>query len=77
MAGKKQHLAPIRKKLTKNVDIDELTSCLGHVYLGCTQRECKPNEATIELYTQKCSNPVFLLKQQKSYRDRKNLTHKP
>ena len=32
----------------KNVDLDELTSCLDHVYLGCTQRECKPNESIIE-----------------------------
>ena len=32
----------------KNVDLDEPTSFLDHVYLGCTQRECKPNEIIIE-----------------------------
>ena len=26
------------------------TSCLDHVYLGCTQRECKSNEIVIEQY---------------------------
>ena len=35
----------------KNVDIDEPTSFLDHVYLGCTQRACEPNEAIIEQYT--------------------------
>ena len=42
MAGKKQYMAPMRKKLMKNVDLDEPTSLLDHVYLECTQRECKP-----------------------------------
>ena len=31
----------MRKKLMKNVDLDEPPSFLDHVYLGCTQRECK------------------------------------
>ena len=34
----------------KNVDIDEPTSFLDHVYVGCTQRQCKPNETVIEQY---------------------------
>ena len=40
MAGKKQNLAPMWKKLMKDVDIEEPTSFLDQVYLGCTQREC-------------------------------------
>ena len=36
------------KKLKKSVDIDEPTSFVDHVYLGCTQRECKKNETIIE-----------------------------
>ena len=48
MAGKKQNMAPTWQKLMKNVDIDEPTSFLDHVYLGCTPRECKPNETIIE-----------------------------
>ena len=39
-----------RNKLMKNVDLDEPTSLLDHVYLGCTQRECKPNETIVEEY---------------------------
>ena len=34
----------------QKVDLDEPTSFLDHVYLGCTQRECKPNETIIEKY---------------------------
>ena len=39
------------KKKMKNVDLDEPTSFLDHVYLGCTQRECKPNETIIEEFS--------------------------
>ena len=38
------------EKDDNNVDIDESTYFFGHVYLGCTQRECKPNETTVEQY---------------------------
>ena len=34
----------------KSVDMDEPTSFLDHVYSGCTQRECKPNEKIIGQY---------------------------
>ena len=45
MAGKKQNMTHMWKKLIKNVDLDEPTSFLDHAYfLGCTQLECKPNE---------------------------------
>ena len=54
MAGKKQNMASMWKKILKNVDIDEPTSFLDHVYLGCTQRECKPNAAIIEQHTKMC-----------------------
>ena len=50
MAGKKQHMAPMWKKLMKHADVDEPTSFLDHVHLGCTQRECNPNEIGIEQY---------------------------
>ena len=48
---KKQNMAPMWKKLMKLVDLGEPTSFLAHVYLGCTQRECKPNETIIAQYT--------------------------
>ena len=44
-------MALMKKKMMKNVDIDEPTSFLNHVYFGCTQRECKPIETIIEQYT--------------------------
>ena len=50
MTGKKQNTAPIWKKLMKNVDLDEPTSFLDHVYWRCTQRECKPNEIMVDEY---------------------------
>ena len=34
----------------KNVDIGEPTSFLDHVHLGCTQRECKPNDIIFERF---------------------------
>ena len=49
--GKKQKMAHMWKKLMKNVDLDEYTSFLDHVYSGCTQRECKPNETIFEEHT--------------------------
>ena len=51
MDGKKQNTAPIWKTWVKKVDIDEPTSFHDHVHLGCTQRECKPNETITEQYT--------------------------
>ena len=44
MAGKKQNMAPVWKSLMNNVDLEEPISFLDHVYLGCTPRECYPNE---------------------------------
>ena len=48
---RQQNMAPIWNKLMNNLDLDEPTSFLDHVNLGCTQRECKPNEIIIEQYT--------------------------
>ena len=50
MAGRKQNTSLMLKKLMKLVDQGEPTSFLDHVYLGCTQRECKPNETFIDEY---------------------------
>ena len=40
MAGKTENIKPTWKILMKNGDLEEPTSFLDHVYLGCTQREC-------------------------------------
>ena len=42
--GKKQNLDPMWKVLNKEVDLDEPTSFLDHVHLGCTQRECETSK---------------------------------
>ena len=39
MAEKTQNMAPMWTKIMNNVDIDEPTSFLDHVHLGCSQRE--------------------------------------
>ena len=51
MAGKKQNMAPMWKIWMKNVDLDEPTLFLDHMYWGCSQRECKPNEMLLR-YTE-------------------------
>ena len=48
MIGRTQNLSPLWKNLMKLVDLRELTSFFDHEHLGCTQRECKPNETIID-----------------------------
>ena len=50
LAGKKQNINPTRKVLVKDVDLEEPTSCLDHVYLGCTQRECQISKDIVDNY---------------------------
>ena len=76
MTGKKQTLAPMWKKLMKNVDIDETTQFLDHVYLGCTQRESKPNETIIETHT-KMFDSHTSAGATENYQGGKNPTPKP
>ena len=42
-AGRQQNMSHVEMFL-KLVDLGEPTSFLDHVYLGCTQRDCKPNQ---------------------------------
>ena len=58
MARKKQNLAPMWKKLMKNVD-NQNPIALDHVHFGCTQRECKPNEKIIGTIQQDVWIPYF------------------
>ena len=44
LAGKKQNLDPLWKKLNKQVDLGQPTSFLDHVYLDCTQRQCEAQQ---------------------------------
>ena len=50
LAGRKESLRPMWDNLMRHVDLGEPTSFFDHVYLGCTQRECKSNESIIDEY---------------------------
>ena len=50
LAGKKQNLDPMWKLLNKEVDLEEPTSFLDHVCLGCTQRQCQISKDTVDNY---------------------------
>ena len=59
----------------KNVGIDDTTSFLDNVHLGCTQRECKPIETIVEQYKNMLESR-FLLKQMENYWDVKSRMYK-
>ena len=42
----------------KLVDLGEPPSFLHHVYLGCTQRECKPNEIIIDKFRRRLESRI-------------------
>ena len=50
LAGKKQNLDPMWKVLNKEVDLEEPTSFLDHVFLGCSQRQCEISKDTVDNY---------------------------
>ena len=50
LAGKKHNIDPMWKVLIKEVDLGEPTSFLDHVYLGCTQRQCKISKDIVDNY---------------------------
>ena len=50
LAGKKHNIDPMWKVLNKEVDLEEPTSFLDHVFLGCTQRQCEISKDTVDNY---------------------------
>ena len=50
LAGKKQNIDPMWKVPHKEVDLEEPTSFLDHVYLGCTQRQCEISKDIVDNY---------------------------
>ena len=76
MAGENQNMAPMWKKLMKNVDLDEPTSFLYHIYFGCTQRESKPNEDIVNQYREMFESRIFAGSTQKITRVGKKPTPK-
>ena len=75
MAGRQQNVAPMWKKLMKLVDLGEPTSLLDHVHLGCTQRECGPNENNCWVQ-RNVRITIFCWCYWKNYQDGRNLTQK-
>ena len=71
MTGKKQNVAPMWKKWMELVDLDGPTSVLDHVCWGCTQRECKPNEAIIDQCRENVRITSFCYAQLKNNQDGK------
>ena len=76
MAGKKQNMAPMWKTSMKLVDLDEPTSFLDHVYLSCTQRECKPNDLIIKRAQRSVRITNFCWSNCKSHQGGKSLTQR-
>ena len=50
LAGKKQNSNPMWKALNKEINLGETTSFLGHVYLGCSQRQCEISKDIVDNY---------------------------
>ena len=67
MTGKKQEHG------SHVVDLGETTSFLDHVYLGCTQRECKSNRNIVEQY-QKMFESLNSAGATEKYKGGRNLT---
>ena len=49
---------PLWRRLMKHVDSRKPTSFADHVYLGCTQRECKTSEDIVENYRHLFEPPI-------------------
>ena len=48
LAGKKQNIDSMWKRLMKQVDLGDRTSFLDHVYLGCTQQACETSKDIVD-----------------------------
>ena len=48
MVGKKNNLQPMWKRWMKQGDLEKRTQSLDQVFLGCTQRECKPYKKLVD-----------------------------
>ena len=59
MDGKKTEYCSRVEEMNEHVVPDEPTLFLDHVYLGCTQRECKPNEIIVTEYTKMSESHIF------------------
>ena len=74
-AGKKQNRVPMWKKWMKNVDLEEPTSFLDHVFWDALNVNVNRTRSSLN-NRRRCLDHAFLLEQLKSYQDGKNLTQK-
>ena len=49
LAGKEENIAPMWELLAKEIELEDPTEFHGNTYLGCTQAEFEPDEATMEV----------------------------
>ena len=68
MAGKTENMKPTWKILMKNVDLEEPTSFLDHVYLGCTQRECTMRNDIATSYRDMCEARISAGAKENTYK---------
>ena len=59
LAGKKQNIDPMWKRLMKEVDSGEPTSFLDHVYLGSIQRECQTSKDIEDNYRNMFESKIY------------------
>ena len=76
MAGENQNMTPMWKKLMKGVDLGEPTSFLDHIYLRCTQNECKPNEDIFNQKREMFESRISAGGNSKNHQGGKNLTQR-
>ena len=65
LAGKKQNIDPMWKVLNNEVDLEEPTSFLDHVYLGCTQRQCEISKDTVDNYRAMFESRISVVRTEK------------
>ena len=68
LAGKTENLGPTWKILMKDVDLEEPTSFLDHVHLGCTQRECTIRNDIVTKYRDVFESRISAGAKRKIYR---------
>ena len=63
MVGKKNDLQPMWKRLMEQFDLEKRPQFLDRVYLGTTQRECKPEKKFVD----ECKKYVWIFDLRRNY----------
>ena len=59
LSGKKQNINPMWKVLHTEVELEEPTSFLDHVYLGCTQRQSEISKNIVDNHRTMFESRIF------------------